>query len=357
MKYIITLSAFIFFSIFINSCISNTGSGSVHLDINGGPFEKISDYAFFKEANDFTKPDKGVIPYKMVNSMFNDYSLRDCFMYIPEGLTFGFDSTNLMNLPMGSCLINVVYYWKDARNNSLGKQLVETQLLIKRPTGWEASTYHWAADQKDALLTDNGGSKAVNFTDKNGVAHQLSFIMATKEECKSCHLSTNKVRPIGVNAGNLNLDVTDSTGKKNQLNRWIDSGFLKNYNPSSAMAYVNSEDTTQPLELRARAYLNANCAHCHNPGGPAYVSGLFLNALNNDSFTLGICKPPLAKGHGTCNLNYDIVPGKPAESIVVGRLSSAEFGVKMPEFGRTVVDTAGVLLITQWVERLKGNCK
>jgi hypothetical protein len=160
-----------------------------------------------------------------------------------------------------------------------------------------------------------------------------------------------------VNAGNLNLDVTDSTGKKNQLNRWIDSGFLKNYNPSSAMAYVNSEDTTQPLELRARAYLNANCAHCHNPGGPAYVSGLFLNALNNDSFTLGICKPPLAKGHGTCNLNYDIVPGKPAESIVVGRLSSAEFGVKMPEFGRTVVDTAGVLLITQWVERLKGNCK
>ena len=357
MRYFTLFFATALLWLIIGGCNSNRNNGSVKLDINAAAFEKISEYAFFKDCTGFTQPNKGVIPFKLVNAMFNDYSLRDCFLYIPEGGTFSFDSSNLLNLPQGSCLINVVYYWKDARNISLGKQLVETQMLVNKPTGWDALTYHWTADQKDAVLTDNGGSNAVNFIDKKGGVHQLNFVTPSRDECKSCHLLINKITPIGVTAANLNMDVTDSTGKKNQLGRWIDAGLLKNFSLSSVPLPVSYEDTTKPLEPRARAYLNANCAHCHCPNGPAYVSGLLLNADNNNSFTLGICKPPLAKGHGTCNLNYDIVPGKPAESIVIGRLSSAEFGVKMPETGRTLVDTAGVLLISQWISQLKGECR
>jgi hypothetical protein len=36
-------------------------------------------------------------------------------------------------------------------------------------------------------------------------------------------------------------------------------------------------DETANLDDRAHADLDINCGHCHNPGGPAYTSGLYLN--------------------------------------------------------------------------------
>ena len=360
MKYLFTPITILFCALFSASligCKSNQDNKSVRFDVNGRPFEKISEYAFFKDCNDFSKPNNGVFAYKLVNSMFNDYSLRESFIYLPEGKTFGFDSTNLMSLPVGAALINVVYYPKDGRNMASGKQLIETQLLIKKEAGWEAFDYHWGDDQKDALLSDAGGSKLISYFDKNGQSKQINFIMSSKNECKSCHLLGNRVTPIGINVGNLNLEVTYPSGIQNQLDKWISAGIMKNYSKGAFPKFKNWMDTSVSLDERARSYLSANCAHCHNPNGPAFVSGLFLTADNNNNYTYGICKPPLSKGHGTCNLNYDIVPGKPAESVVVCRLATTEFGVKMPELGRALIDTAGVSLISEWITQLNSGCR
>src|ERR1039458_4206296 len=117
--------------IVINGCNRNRTSENVQMDMNAKPFENISEYGFFKDARDFTKPNEGVMSYKMVNTMFNDFSLRENFIYVPRGHACDFDSMNLLNPPVGSCLINVVYYWKDERTPSLGRQLIETQLLMR----------------------------------------------------------------------------------------------------------------------------------------------------------------------------------------------------------------------------------
>ena len=58
------------------------------------------------------------------------------------------------------------------------------------------------------------------------------------------------------------------------------------------------------LEDRARAYLDVNCGHCHNPKGPADTSGLWLDAAHHDPRRLGLCKPPVAAGRApvtTCS--------------------------------------------------------
>src|SRR3546814_2591245 len=54
--------------------------------------------------------------------------------------------------------------------------------------------------------------------------------------------------------------------------------------------------TAAPLDARARAYLDINCAHCHSPTGPARVSGLWLDSANADPRALGVCTPPVAAG-------------------------------------------------------------
>ncbi len=112
------------------------------------------------------------------------------------------------------------------------------------------------------------------------------------------------------------------------------------------------------IEQRSRAYLEVNCAHCHNPNGPAYTSGLYLNLENNNMENLGFCKSPVAAGKATGNLFADIVPGKPDSSILVYRMISDDPGIRMPEVGRSLLHKEGVDLITRWIAEMKpGACK
>src|SRR3546814_5646478 len=51
---------------------------------------------------------------------------------------------------------------------------------------------------------------------------------------------------------------------------------------------------------RARAYLDVNCAHCHNPAGSASNSGLFLRWTDDPTgVNYGIGKRPTAAGRGS----------------------------------------------------------
>ena len=96
-----------------------------------------------------------------------------------------------------------------------------------------------------------------------------------------------------------------------------------------------------PLEERARAWLDINCSHCHNPAGPANTTALDLRSANADARLWGICKPPVAAGRATGDHLFDIVPGKPDDSILAYRITSSEPGVMMPETGRQLVDERG----------------
>ena len=103
------------------------------------------------------------------------------------------------------------------------------------------------------------------------------------------------------------------------------------------------------LDARARAWLEINCAHCHNPDGPARNSGLDLLASQRNPTSFGIFKTPVAAGLGSGGLSYDIVPGQPDQSILAYRIASTHPGVMMPELGKRLVHEEGVALIRQWI--------
>ena len=88
-----------------------------------------------------------------------------------------------------------------------------------------------------------------------------------------------------------------------------------------------------------------NCAHCHNPRGPANTTGLYLLAAQTDPMRMGFCKVPVSAGQGSGDLLFDIVQGKPEESILVHRMESVTPKIMMPELGRTMVHQEGVALI------------
>ena len=66
-------------------------------------------------------------------------------------------------------------------------------------------------------------------------------------------------------------------------------------------------------------------------------------------------KKPVSAGNGAGGLNYDIIPGDAAHSILAFRMNSVEPGTAMPELSRSVVDKEGVRLIKEWINNMPEN--
>ncbi len=109
------------------------------------------------------------------------------------------------------------------------------------------------------------------------------------------------------------------------------------------------DDASAALDARARAWLDVNCGHCHNPAGPASNSGLFLTWETPKGPAIGIGKLPAAAGRGSGGRLVDIDPGHPDGSILLYRMESTEPGVMMPELARTIRDEEAIRLVHDWI--------
>jgi hypothetical protein len=165
-------------------------------------------------------------------------------------------------------------------------------------------------------------------------------------QCKSCHAESGALQPLGVKARNL-----VATG---DLARLAALGLVPGAEAGQVRAPVpRFADASAPMEARARAYLDANCGHCHRRQGSASNSGLFLDWEEEDAVAIGIGKRPVAAGRGSGGHSFAIDPGHPARSILLFRMESTEPGVMMPELGRTLPDTDGIALVRAWIAGLK----
>ena len=228
------------------------------------------------------------------------------------------------------------------------KVLLETRLLLLQETGWSAHTYVWDENQKDAFLKVSGKTfEGIEFL-YEGKLKKVDYRVPNQNQCKECHLSDNKIMPIGPKSRNLNFEVIQHNESINQIDYWIENGLAENHIPQKVVAdWKNKEES---LDNRARAYLDVNCGHCHMPGGSADTTGLYLTANEKDVRKLGVNKPPVAAGRASGNLMYSIVPGKPEKSILLYRMKSEDPGIMMPESGRALAHFEGIRLIESWIK-------
>lgn len=159
--------------------------------------------------------------------------------------------------------------------------------------------------------------------------------------------------PIGPSVRQLHKTFTYEHGEHNQLLELKRRGILEMSEEqlSKAPQLAGLENIQESLEKRAKSYLDGNCAHCHNPEGPAKNSGLNLRWDNRDKTTYGFMKSPVAAGRGSGNFQYDIVPGKAKESILYYRMNSNDPGIMMPELGRKLIHQEGLELIKEWINK------
>jgi len=339
--------------------------------------DRLSDWNLMTTANGVLRLNNAAVPYDLVTPLFSDYALKLRTVTLPDGTSAAYDAEDVFDFPVGTIISKTFYYpqadddWTGAvtygpeptvRDGVLplrGLRLIETRILARRAEGWIAIPYVWNEAQTDATLARIGAVMPMTLARPDGRREDFAYLVPNQTQCAGCHATNNTTRalqPIGPKARHLNKPSSFQVGF-NQLDWWIAAGLLRGA-PSAEAHPRNASwtDETAGLDARARAYLDANCSHCHSDVGPADTSGLDLRPQTPMGPRYGWCKTTIAAGGGSGGRPYDIVPGNPEASIFVYRMETTKPGHMMPELGRAVTHEEGVRLIAGWIAAMEGAC-
>lgn len=307
------------------------------------------------------------------NPLFTDYAHKLRTLWIPEGERATLVDGEI-DYPVGTVLSKTFYYPTDTQGNVLKRadpgareislasaRLIETRVLVRQASGWDALPYVWNEEETEAFLRVAGATRTLTMIDADAPdspATSFAYFVPNENQCSGCHTTEHPdggMHPLGAIASQLTAAAHGADGDlRPQVETLVARGWLDR--APSGPALDSYEDTSLPLEDRAFAYLNMQCGHCHNPKGAADTSGLVLTGNHATLVSTGVCKPPVAAGGGAGNLQYGIVPGEPDESILHYRMASTKPDEMMPELGRSLVHDEGVALIREWISSLDGAC-
>ncbi|PCC72315.1 conserved hypothetical protein, HNE_0200 family [Nannocystis exedens] len=314
------------------------------------PLPKLSDYDFFVQPMVELAPKDGVVPYTVAAPLWSDAAGKGRFIVLPEGEKIGFTEGEGWSFPDGAVIIKNFWFDHDRRDPAAGRRMIETRLLYREAGAWESVTYLWDDAQTEATLHKIGERVDVAFIDEDGQARVEEYIVPNLDQCGSCHERDDATELLGTITHQLNTEIVVDGQTVNQL-EWLAAQDMFSGTLPDVQALPRLVDPFggEPLDTRARSYLHANCSHCHRLGGGAGKSGLVFLAWEETEAKLGVCKVPAAAGPGTGGHHYDIVPGKPDDSIVIFRMNSLDPEIKMPELPNRVIDQRGVQLIHDWI--------
>lgn len=371
--------------------------------------KNLSHYNLFEDQTDPTQGfvDNGML-YDLNTALFSDYASKYRVLYLPPGekaqwLEGSQNNTNgTLRFPVGTVIAKTFSF----KHDDLGETIIETRLLIHREgalegrTLWEGLPYVWREDMSDADLFVTGTTREASwkYTDPDpdvNASYEGSTVYSvpSANQCGLCHNNDDLEAgdaPIGPKVRNLNMPVGEGQAASNQLQLMIERGLLeapgKDLNIQNGIAMnarrvprfnVASDsgnipiaadedeqarfnamtDAEQRMERQARAWLEVNCAHCHNVKGGAASTGLLLDVFRPVDNKHGICKTPTTSGSKGGGASYLITPGSagdpagdPNGSVLSYRIhAQANADERMPPLARSVKHAESTALIDGWI--------
>ncbi|RZM27277.1 MAG: hypothetical protein EOO88_13975 [Pedobacter sp.] len=289
--------------------------------------KRLSSYHLFQGEMSAMNPSVGVELFELSSTLFTDYAEKQRLIRLPEGKKMKLTENGLPVFPEGTLIAKTFYYPSKTGRKT---RMVDTRLLIYERLKWNVATYRWNKEQTDAVLLENGATVELEIEDPSGKPKQLAYRIPSSKECVSCHRSGSELLAIGPKVMNLNRIVERGGKRLNQLEYLMNKGLFESRSLDSFKRMPAYTDSKLPIQQRARAYMDINCAHCHRPGGNA--------------------------GHTMLVLDYGI--GLESSGILRNKnniiIRMSEMGdYHMPKLGTTVIDTGGVELVKSYLKNIK----
>lgn len=274
------------------------------------------------------KPVEALIPYDVKVPFYSDGADKRRWFAIPDGTSIQVRPDGHFDFPRGSVV---------AKEFSDKGVKLETRLLVRHDDGnWAGYTYQWDPVQNDARLVSAQAA---------GVTARLprTWYLPHRGECARCHQAAGGY-VIGLEVPQLDHKIKARTGTYDQLAAFEHAGLL---GPRSAAFPVLD---TGSVEQRARAWLHANCAYCHQPEatGQGDMDLRFTTPLEQ----MNICDVPPQFGSFDTVDARRIAPGDPKRSMLLRRIRSRSF-IRMPPVGPLTPDKEGAALVEAWIKQLK----
>jgi uncharacterized repeat protein (TIGR03806 family) len=340
----------------IYMCQMSSIGGRIYTLARGGPpppshaFPKLlSQTGVFRDLQSM-QPAGGLIPYAVNTPLWSDGAVKSRWMALPTGTTIHFAPDGEWQFPAGTVFVKTFQLPVDDSNPQMLRRL-ETRLLVRDTNGTVyGASYKWRANHRDADLVTAGITEPIEIKTATGERTQNWFYPG-RQDCLTCHTPVSG-GVLGVKTRQLNGDFAYPNGvTDNQIRAWNHIGLfdtkLDENDISRFAKLVAVNDTVAPLEVRARSYLDANCAQCHRPGG---VEAFFDTRFDTPLEKQGLINGPIANPLGISGAKI-IVPGHISKSVLFHRVNSVGDG-QMPPLARNVTDTNAVAVLAAWINSL-----
>ncbi|HTO08047.1 MAG TPA: PQQ-dependent sugar dehydrogenase [Myxococcota bacterium] len=290
-------------------------------------------------------PKPGLVEYDVISPLWSDGALKRRWIALPAGQTVGFSPDDPWTFPVGTVFVKHF----ELQVTPTTRRRVETRVLLRQVDRWVGYTYRWNAGQTDAALLTASMNEAFTITGSGGTQTQQTWHYPSPSECLGCHTAASG-RVLGARTRQLNKSFTYAGGADNQLHAFgACMGLFATSiaGPSFYPALADPNNASETLNARARSYLAANCAHCHQPGGPAPGSmDMRYEPLLGAMSLIGVA--PISGDLGISGA-LRVKPGASAQSVLWARVASTDPNLRMAK-GSQIPDPLAVSLLGSWID-------
>jgi glucose/arabinose dehydrogenase len=252
------------------------------------------------------------------------------WLRVPEGKRIGFSPDAEWRSPAGTMVV---------QHFDAGGRKLETHVYWCRGSDcYRAAAYRWNQSGEDAQLIEDGEVIAIG--------SRRHWYSPGPEEC---------LRLESMVSGFV-LQLSARQLSRSTLRHWDKLGVFE---PRLAGAGIEMIPQLHPLgeeeaapEVRVRSYLDANCAVCHQPGGPSrgqfdarFSTPLAKQNLVNGELVAGDLGIPGARV---------VVPGSPEKSILYQRLKRTDF-FRMPPVSVNDEPSPALEVMARWIRSLASD--
>lgn len=300
---------------------------------------RLSDTGLFDDtAALVTSP--ALLPYDVTVPFWSDGADKRRWLFVPPGERVTYDPQGAWQFPVGT--VTVKHFELRGAAGQPARRL-ETRVMIHERRGWAGYTYRWNDAQTDADLVTT--PIVAEHVLPGGTRARWSYPAGA--DCLRCHtpgygqaLGLRTRQLAGTPEGRALIETLvqhdQLTGAPTDL--------------ATLVAHPRQGDESVPVQARARAYLDVNCAPCHHPGGPAR-GGLDLRVDTplGDASILAV--PPEERVGPEGELR--VAPGDHARSSLWLRMGLRGGRGQMPPLASLRVDESGRALVARFIDELR----
>lgn len=279
-------------------------------------------------------PNPALVPYAVTVPFWSDGADKRRWVFVPPGEVVEYDPTGPWSFPVGTIAVKHFEWTGDAPRR------LETRVMIHEREGWAGYTYRWNDAQTEADLVTAPATG--EHPGPGGTTRRWRYPAGS--DCLRCHTPG-----YGQALGLRTRQLAGTEPGRALITTLVERGQLQP-EPGPAVAsaaHPRLDDDAAPIGLRARAYLDVNCAPCHHPGGPA-PGGLDLRVDTALADAAIVAVVP-DSGLGIEG-ERRIVPGHPDRSSIWVRTGRRGQRAQMPPLASLRSDDRGRALLARWIE-------